>query len=177
MQNFFGLKLRLTVVFLVLGGFALTHLPQHQAVKEYNTFSNWVIQHLSVAYSDTDTEAQSDKPNSEHLRSLIQKTMLGAHTTGADECPDDKTRFLPHLYLAWTQHHDASDMAGTFAHERISIQLILKHFAVTLSGTLFSASGTETYPSFLRDSLHKQISAFPSFRLQAIISGQSVNAP
>lgn len=174
MQNFFGLKLRFTVVFLVLAGFGLTHLPQHHAVKEYNTFSNWVMQHLS----GTETGADSDIPNNERLRTLIQEMMSGSHpASGSTDCPNDRTRFIPYLYLAWSQHHDASDMAGTFSHERLHFQLILKHHAAMLSGHLFSASGSETYPAFLYKSLRSLRADLTPFRLLALVSGQSVNAP
>lgn len=176
MQNFFGIRLRLTIVLLVLGGFTLTHLPQHHAVKEYNSFSNWVMQHLTEA--DTAAETESENPNSEQLRHLLHKMMSDPHGSDTPADPgSDRARIIPYLYLAWSQHQDASDMAGTFSHERLSFQLILKHYAALLSGTLFSASGTETFPSSFKSSLQFLRSGFSSFCLRALISGQSVNAP
>lgn len=140
-------------------------------------FSNWVMQHLSD--SDKSAASASDIPNNERLRNLIHEMMSGAHPATASEtdCPDDRTRFLPYLYLAWSQHHDASDMAGTFSHERTGFQLILKHHAAMLSGHLFSASGTETYPAFRLKNLRSLSAAITPFQLLALISGQSVNAP
>ncbi|MCC5933293.1 MAG: hypothetical protein JJU35_03540 [Balneolales bacterium] len=174
MQKFFGIKLRLSVVLLVLGGFMLTHLPQHQAVKEYNSFSNWVMQHLSERTSD----AGADTLRSESLRTLLNEMMSGKSGTAREKpSQEDHTRMIPFLYLAWSQHHDASDMAGTFSNDRLSFQLIFKHHAAVLSGILFSASGHETHPRLRACTLQLRIAGFLPFSMRALISGQFVNAP
>lgn len=166
----------------------MLQIPNEQHSRDFSSFNSWVKQHLAdseEAGADFSLNSQADFLS--YLYSILQSAQPvnaadGISNDGPVAGPDDNLPFnnkqqIAYLYMAWAQHHNASDMAGTFGQDRIQLQLLHKHngYWVNHYG-IHSANSSSNQPlALLTESTasesNTQRSSLP------FISGIAINAP
>ncbi len=178
MHQFFGIYTRLACTLLILGGIVLFQFPERESFHERPAFSNWVIQHLAQADSET-KQAPRQASKAEYL-SFLQDLITPRDDESGDNAPvgNGGTHIIiPSLYLALEQHHDATDMAGTFSGDRIHLQSLLKFFGSAFSPDAYLASA---YPALKFNNKARALytgDGFIPFSRLPLSGGISINAP
>ncbi|MCH8558050.1 MAG: hypothetical protein LAT84_09520 [Balneolia bacterium] len=177
----------------------MLQIPNEQHSRDFSSFNSWVKQHLAdsdEAGADFSLNSQADFLS--YLHSILQAApVANASAAEADDIYNDvlpagsdnalplnsnsnsssNKQQIAYLYMAWAQHHNASDMAGTFGQDRIQLQLLHKHNGYWVSHYgVHSANRISDQPlALLTESTtlesNTQRSSLP------FISGIAINAP
>lgn len=155
MQHIFHSHINLACSFALLLSIMLMQLPEQQTHYSRYTLDKWAERHLEL-----DSATDSEQPESD---------------TAAES--SNSAGIVSYLYIAWTQHQGASDMAGIFVHERVLPHIIQKYG----SGTAFGADAARFAPrpsAVQRSALLWDYAAdVLSLAHQPGLSGTSINAP
>ncbi len=180
MQSFFGTYCKLFCTSLILISLVMLQFPNEQQSRDFSSFNSWVKQHLAESeHADERFSTQDDFLTYLHnILNAAKSESDAVVSEDKNELPgSDKHQIIPYLYMAWAQHHNASDMAGTFGQDRVQLQLIHKHngFWVNYYG-IDATSGLNSEPLAL---LGENVSGSTAISLatQSLLSGKSINAP
>lgn len=109
MQPFLQLHIKLACSLAVLISILLMQLPEQQTHYSRYSLDKWVEQHLELEPEKLPDAAPA--PREENSPKLP---------------PPADGSLISQLYIAWTQHQGAADMAGVFVQDRVMAHIIQK---------------------------------------------------
>lgn len=156
-------------------------LTDSSALQSYSFFSNWVDQHLAenqntIAADRLDQSATAALAGLHDFQSLA--TTEDDKKSGQSE--SDRNIILSYLFLAWSQHHDASDMATTLNLERIHLQLIQKYSGAWLhflSHHPVRSIDSDDQKTAFTHAKQPAFLAVSALKISSFLSGHAINAP